>query len=312
MAGLWALLPAEDAVAVYRRVDDLAHVAGTPGDERTVDQRRADVFTDLLLGRANPHTDPDAGSGTAGRSPGPSPTIPPPPGGGCSPTPPPDTCWTTDAPPTDPRQHCATTCSPETKPAGSPAAATPPTTPTWTTPCPSPTGRPRRTTSAPCADATTYSKPMADGTSSRITVCSGGPAPPDAATTAHRNPWPNRSLTRSHRRRHHHRRTRRRPRQSHHPIPTTSRRSSKKFSQQDHRQATTPVTHPCPPAGSGQAENGPPTQYRWQAGRAPAQRQPPRRQSPPGAAAHAFPRGDPSPPDRGPSHLIGGPEPGSG
>jgi hypothetical protein len=49
MAGLWALLPAEDAVAIRDRLTGLAR--DTPTDDtRTADQRRADVFVDLLLG----------------------------------------------------------------------------------------------------------------------------------------------------------------------------------------------------------------------------------------------------------------------
>jgi hypothetical protein len=49
MAELTAVLPAPDAVAIYRRLDDFAHAA--PADDgRTMDQRRADIFTDLLLG----------------------------------------------------------------------------------------------------------------------------------------------------------------------------------------------------------------------------------------------------------------------
>src|SRR5437588_6857041 len=49
MASLWAYLPAEDAVAIYHKVDDLARSAKTPRDERSADERRADAFTDLLL-----------------------------------------------------------------------------------------------------------------------------------------------------------------------------------------------------------------------------------------------------------------------
>lgn len=50
MAGLWALLPAEDAVAIKDRLTALAQPAATD-DTRTADQRRADVFVDLLLGK---------------------------------------------------------------------------------------------------------------------------------------------------------------------------------------------------------------------------------------------------------------------
>jgi hypothetical protein len=55
MASLWAFLPAEDAVAIYHKVDHLARTAKTPRDERSADERRADVFTDLLL---NTHRNP--------------------------------------------------------------------------------------------------------------------------------------------------------------------------------------------------------------------------------------------------------------
>ncbi|WP_239334637.1 HNH endonuclease signature motif containing protein [Frankia sp. CiP3] len=56
MAELWALLPAADAQAAYQRIDALARHAATPGDARSADERRADVLTDLLLGRL--HDDP--------------------------------------------------------------------------------------------------------------------------------------------------------------------------------------------------------------------------------------------------------------
>lgn len=48
MAELWALLPAAEAAAAYRRVDQLARASGR-GDGRSADQRRADCLTDLLL-----------------------------------------------------------------------------------------------------------------------------------------------------------------------------------------------------------------------------------------------------------------------
>jgi hypothetical protein len=59
MAELTAVLPAPDAVAIYRRLDDFAHAA-PPDDTRTMDQRRADTFTDLLLG--DPITTTDHGT----------------------------------------------------------------------------------------------------------------------------------------------------------------------------------------------------------------------------------------------------------
>ena len=46
-----ACLGAVDATAIYQRLDDLARAAA-PGDTRSMDQRRADTFVDLLLGRA--------------------------------------------------------------------------------------------------------------------------------------------------------------------------------------------------------------------------------------------------------------------
>jgi hypothetical protein len=49
MAVLSALLPADKAVAIYRRIDELARAARVEDDPRTADARRADVFTDLLL-----------------------------------------------------------------------------------------------------------------------------------------------------------------------------------------------------------------------------------------------------------------------
>jgi hypothetical protein len=50
VSDLWARLPAEMASACYDRLSILAAQAKTPDDGRTGDQRRADVFTDLLLG----------------------------------------------------------------------------------------------------------------------------------------------------------------------------------------------------------------------------------------------------------------------
>src|SRR5205085_2344737 len=49
MAELRAYLPAPDATAIYQRIDAFAHAA-PPDDERQMHQRRADAFTDLLLG----------------------------------------------------------------------------------------------------------------------------------------------------------------------------------------------------------------------------------------------------------------------
>jgi hypothetical protein len=76
MAWLTALLPEERALAAYGRVCDLAEHATDPGDPRTLQQARADVFADLLLGvpptrlaQLAPDDDPgpeDAGGGGAG------------------------------------------------------------------------------------------------------------------------------------------------------------------------------------------------------------------------------------------------------
>jgi hypothetical protein len=52
MAELRAYLPAADATRIYQRLGAFAKAAA-PGDERTMDQRRADAFTDLMLDTAN-------------------------------------------------------------------------------------------------------------------------------------------------------------------------------------------------------------------------------------------------------------------
>ncbi|MGH3906983.1 MAG: DUF222 domain-containing protein [Pseudonocardiaceae bacterium] len=50
MGALWAMLPADDATAAYTRLDTLAREM--PADDpRGMDARRADILTDLLLGR---------------------------------------------------------------------------------------------------------------------------------------------------------------------------------------------------------------------------------------------------------------------
>nr|WP_157357926.1 HNH endonuclease signature motif containing protein [Amycolatopsis nigrescens] len=51
MASLWAYLPAEIATAVYARVDTLARKLHSRDEPRTMDQLRADMFTELLLGQ---------------------------------------------------------------------------------------------------------------------------------------------------------------------------------------------------------------------------------------------------------------------
>lgn len=50
MAGLWALLPAPDAVAAYQHLGALARSLGAD-DPRGMDARRADLLADLLTGR---------------------------------------------------------------------------------------------------------------------------------------------------------------------------------------------------------------------------------------------------------------------
>ncbi|MEN0128003.1 MAG: DUF222 domain-containing protein [Brevundimonas sp.] len=49
MACLTALLPAPEAVATFTVLDALASAAKVAGDERNVDQRRADAFSDIFL-----------------------------------------------------------------------------------------------------------------------------------------------------------------------------------------------------------------------------------------------------------------------
>jgi len=64
MAELRALLPAEDAIAVYRRLDIHARWAQAPGDRRSADNRRADALVDLVVGTGDPPT----GHGGPGRA----------------------------------------------------------------------------------------------------------------------------------------------------------------------------------------------------------------------------------------------------
>lgn len=51
MAWISALLPAPQAVGAYNYLTDLAIAARTPGDERTLPQRRADSWADRMLGQ---------------------------------------------------------------------------------------------------------------------------------------------------------------------------------------------------------------------------------------------------------------------
>ncbi|WP_186382455.1 HNH endonuclease signature motif containing protein [Amycolatopsis rhizosphaerae] len=52
MATLYAYLPAEIAATIYTRVDRVARRLRSNGEERTLDELRADVFSDLCLGVA--------------------------------------------------------------------------------------------------------------------------------------------------------------------------------------------------------------------------------------------------------------------
>ncbi|HEY9391854.1 MAG TPA: DUF222 domain-containing protein, partial [Mycobacteriales bacterium] len=61
MAELVAFLPSEQAVAVYQKVDDLARLDRVPGDPRSADERRADAFIGLLLGRRDAGTARETG-----------------------------------------------------------------------------------------------------------------------------------------------------------------------------------------------------------------------------------------------------------
>ncbi|MCK9920643.1 HNH endonuclease [Frankia sp. AgPm24] len=56
MGRMSALLPGPEMLAAFHRVDQLAR-RFDPTDERTLDQRRADVFVDLLMGRDREHVD---------------------------------------------------------------------------------------------------------------------------------------------------------------------------------------------------------------------------------------------------------------
>ncbi len=49
MAWLTAHLPAEQAIGAYRRLTEMASSLGAPDESRTLAQRRADVFADLLI-----------------------------------------------------------------------------------------------------------------------------------------------------------------------------------------------------------------------------------------------------------------------
>lgn len=50
MTGIWALLPADHAAAVWAAVNTHAEATREPGDDRTADQRRADSLTEIMIG----------------------------------------------------------------------------------------------------------------------------------------------------------------------------------------------------------------------------------------------------------------------
>lgn len=52
MAGLWAVLPAADAIRIDATLEATARAARAAGDPRTLDQLRADTLTDLATGHA--------------------------------------------------------------------------------------------------------------------------------------------------------------------------------------------------------------------------------------------------------------------
>ena len=66
MAGIWAVLPAGVAAAIDAVLTGRAHLARRTGDPRTVDQVRADTFTDALLPA---HTPPSPSSSSTGDAP---------------------------------------------------------------------------------------------------------------------------------------------------------------------------------------------------------------------------------------------------
>jgi len=71
MAGLWALLPADAATALYARLDRLARRAAVD-DPRSMDARRADALLTLTLTDPPITGSPRAGSATAGPPPVPA------------------------------------------------------------------------------------------------------------------------------------------------------------------------------------------------------------------------------------------------
>ena len=59
MARLIAYLPAAEATAAYTAIDALAGTSAVDGDDRTIDQRRADAFSDVFVGILDRQCTPD-------------------------------------------------------------------------------------------------------------------------------------------------------------------------------------------------------------------------------------------------------------
>ena len=115
MARLIAYLPAEHATAAFTAIDALAGHAAVDGDDRSVDQRRADAFTDIFTSDPGPADDArtaplcPAGTDNAPASRSPSP-------------PPPCSAWTTTPPPSAPTARSLPR-SPASSPRTPPGAA---------------------------------------------------------------------------------------------------------------------------------------------------------------------------------------------
>ncbi len=176
MAELYALLPADDATAIYQRISAIGRQARVSGDDRSADARRADAFVDLLLGRrtagesagARVHVTVPATTllglaNSPANSPGTvrSPRAwranwpPTARGAACSPIRRPAHSATTDAPPTGRRPRSPAIFGSGTAPAGSRAAAIPRGVATSTTRSRFRTGPRTRTTSAHSAGTIT-------------------------------------------------------------------------------------------------------------------------------------------------------------
>ena len=191
MAELTAFLPAEQAVAVYQKVDDLARSSRLPGDQRGADERRADAFVNLLLGRraagvtgqsglrplvhvtvaattlAGADNKPGmlAGSTVRSRPCSPERSQRIPPGCGSDWSPIPSTGHLSNIPVrrTGHRPYSMISSAPATTPAGSPDVSTPHNTAIWTTRSRGPPAPPRSAIWAPCAGITTASNTTRPG-----------------------------------------------------------------------------------------------------------------------------------------------------